>query len=42
MPGQPIRKLDEEQTSNMIKKTVTNAEIRRNRIEQAVRHFTLY
>lgn len=37
MPSQPIRKLNELQTSNMIKKTVTDASIRKKRIEDAVR-----
>ncbi|XP_071561351.1 protein argonaute-2 [Temnothorax nylanderi] len=35
MPNQPIRKLDEEQTTNMIKKAATDAFTRKKRIEEA-------
>ncbi|XP_071635459.1 protein argonaute-4-like [Temnothorax longispinosus] len=35
MPNQPIRKLDEEQTTNMIRKAATNAITRKERIEAA-------
>ncbi|XP_024894018.1 protein argonaute-2-like [Temnothorax curvispinosus] len=35
MPNQPIRKLDEEQTTNMIRKAATDAFTRKRRIEEA-------
>lgn len=35
------KKLDEMQTANMIKKAATDAFTRKQRIEEAVRHFTL-
>ncbi|XP_077273947.1 argonaute 2 [Temnothorax americanus] len=35
MPNQPIRKLDEEQTTNMIRKATTDAFTRKRRIEEA-------
>lgn len=37
MPGQPIRKLNEDQTSNMLKKVATDAATRKTRILEAVR-----
>lgn len=38
MPNQPIKKLDEEQTSNMIRKAATNALTRKTKIENAVKN----